>query len=69
MGQLVMRWKNDGKPAEQICFPARVTLKNWNEVRNPIDKWLDICSYGLTEKKENEEYYRECNYRYAYIGK
>lgn len=64
MEQLVMRWKNDGKPIENIVFPQFVTVKNWKEANNPLDKWLDICSYGLTEKKEDEQYYNTCNYKY-----
>ena len=32
-------------------------IKNWVEIENPIDKWLDIIQYGLSLKKEDEEFY------------
>ena len=59
-----MRWKNDGQPSQEIIFPEGVSVKNWNEVENPIDKWLDICSYGLSEKKEGVWFYEGSNYKY-----
>ena len=65
MEQLIMRWKNDGKSIRDIDFPQGITVKNWKEVSEPLDKWLDICSFGLTQKKEDVEYYKICNYKYA----
>lgn len=59
-----MRWKNDGKPNVYPDFPSGVTVKNWNETISPIDKWLDIIQYGLSEKLEDKAYYEECNYHY-----
>ena len=59
-----MRWKNDGKPCEYPVFPQGVTVKNWDEVSSPVEKWLDIIQYGLSEKLEDKEYYEKCNYHY-----
>lgn len=64
MKQLVMKWKNDNGAAVMPAFPVGVTLKNWSEVDNAVQKWLDIVSCGLTEKLEDEEYYKKCNYAY-----
>ena len=64
MEQLVMRWRNDGTPVGEMKLPEGVTVKNWKDVDEALDKWLDICSYGLTEKKEDEEFYKKCNYHY-----
>lgn len=64
MEQLIMRWKNDGKEKVYPKFPKGVSVKNWSEVENPLDKWLDIVQYGLTDGKKDEAYYKECNYHY-----
>ena len=64
MGQLIMRWKNDGVAAKMPQPIENVTIKNWSETVNPIDKWLDIVSYGLSEKKEGAEYYEKMNFCY-----
>ena len=61
MEQLIMRWKNDGtEPAPLPSLPS-LTVKNWNETDRPLDKWLDIVRYGLSEKKEDEAFWHACN--------
>lgn len=66
MNQLIMRWTNDGKQAGELKLIAGLEIKNWTDMENPLDKWLDIVSYGLTEKKETENFYNICNYCYEY---
>jgi mycothiol synthase len=64
MQQLIMRWENDGKKAQELVIPDGVEIKNWAEIENPLDKWLDIVQHGLTAKKEDEEYYKRCMFHY-----
>lgn len=64
MEQLIMRWKNDGGVCEPLSLPAGVEIRHWSETAAPLDTWLDIVQYGLTEKKEDEAFWRECNYHY-----
>ena len=64
MGQLIMRWKNDGVKTDMPSITEGVTLKNWTSVTNPVDKWLDIVSFGLSDKRESVDYYEKMNYRY-----
>lgn len=66
MAQLVMRWKNDGKIVEELNIPEGVEIKNWMEVESPVDKWLDIIQYGLSIKREDEEFYKKANYQYEH---
>lgn len=66
MQQLVMRWFNDGKDNVDLIIPNGVEIKNWKDIEDPLDKWLDIVQYGLTGTKQDEKYYKECNYRYEY---
>lgn len=64
MSQLIMRWKNDGTESAPIIFPEGVSVCNWSQMVEPLDAWLDIVRYGLSEKKEDEAFWRECNYHY-----
>ncbi len=66
MSQLIMRWANDGKKAKELDIPQDIEIKNWAEVVNPLDKWLDIIQHGLTSKKMDEQFHKTCNYRYEY---
>ena len=66
MEQLMMRWRNDGKKTDVIDIPKDVEIKNWVEIDNPLDNWLDIIQHGLTKNKKDEEFYKQCNYRYEY---
>ena len=61
-----MRWENDGKKVQDLVIPDGVEIKNWTEIENPLDKWLDIVQHGLTAKKENEEYFNFCMFRYEH---
>ncbi len=55
--QLIMRWKNDGKPVSEITVPDNCRLVNFLQLDNALDKWLDIVQYGLSSKKMNADYY------------
>ena len=58
MQQLIMRWKNDGTPAQKLSFPEGFEMRTLPQMENGIDKWLDIVQYGLAEKREDVAYYR-----------
>lgn len=64
MDQLIMRWKNDGGVCNPLSLPEGVEIRRWTETKSPLATWLDIVQYGLTEKKEDETFWRECNYHY-----
>lgn len=66
MEQLIMRWRNDGKKTDVLDIPKDIEIKNWVEIDNPLDNWLDIIQHGLTKNKKDEEFYKQCNYRYEY---
>ena len=57
MEQLIMRWKNDGKPAELGKMPAGCEIVNYLQLENAMDAWLDIVQYGLSEGKMDATYY------------
>lgn len=68
MGQLIMRWKNDGKPDVGFSLPENCTVTTFSRLENAMDHWLDLMQYGLTEGKRDEAFYREAmtarpNYR------
>lgn len=54
MSQLIMRWKNDGTESTPIIFPEGVSVCNWSQMVEPLDAWLDIVRYGLSEKKRTK---------------
>ncbi len=45
MGQLIMRWKNDGTDSKGVTFPDGVELKRFTEMKDGKRIWLDIVSY------------------------
>ena len=52
MGQLIMRWKNDGTAAREIVLPDGVKLKNFTEIKDAKSAWLNIVSFmGQGEAK------------------
>ncbi len=57
MRQLVMTWMNDGTPDAGYTLPEGYSVRSLTEVENGIDAWLDIVQYGLSEKREDEQYY------------
>ena len=57
MEQLIMHWKNDGKPAAELQIPENCRIVNFTEIENAMDKWLDIVQYGLSEGKKDAEFY------------
>ena len=59
MGQLIMRWKNDGKPDAGFSLPENCTVTTFSRLENAMDHWLDLMQYGLTEGKRDGAFYRE----------
>lgn len=57
MEQLIMRWTNDGKKAQDLQIPDNCRVLNFTEIDNATDKWLDIVQYGLSDNKMDEEFY------------
>jgi len=57
MEQLIMHWKNDGKPAAELKIPRNCRIVNFTELENAMDKWLDIVQYGLSEGRKDAEFY------------
>ncbi len=57
MEQLIMYWKNDGKPAEYPEVPEGLRLTTVPELADGIDKWLDIVQYGLSDGRQDEAFY------------
>jgi mycothiol synthase len=60
MEQLKMNWINDKAEVYMPVFPQGLTLKNFVELDNSLDIWLDIVQYGLSDKKEGADYYKTC---------
>ena len=42
MGQLIMRWKNDGREAEPVQTPENCRIVNFLQLENAMEQWLDI---------------------------
>lgn len=59
MPQLIMYWKNDGAEPAALQVPNDVTIETFPTRLTAMEDWLDIVQYGLSEKKEDESYYRE----------
>lgn len=60
MGQLIMRWKNDGTAAREIVLPDGVKLKNFTEIKDAKSAWLNIVSFmGQGEAKYDGELYEK----------
>jgi len=60
MAQLIMRWKNDGTPAQMPVLPEGFTVVTLPELDDAVEKWLDIMQYGLSETREDQSYYQKC---------
>ena len=58
MEQLIMRWTNDGTPAETVTLPEDVALVRFPELPNALGEWLAIVENGLTGPCPTEELYR-----------
>lgn len=66
MEQLIMRWKNNGEPADALQIPENCRLVNFTELDGAVDKWLDIVQYGLSEGKQGEEFYHAVMVNHAH---
>ena len=60
MEQLKMFWENDGKENVMPNLNSGLTLKSFTELDSALEIWLGIVQYGLSDKKETEEYYKTC---------
>ncbi len=58
MEQLSMLWENDGARPLMPDVPPGMEIHKITDFENGIDMWLDVVQYGLSEKKEDENYYR-----------
>lgn len=52
-----MRWVNDGGEAPSVSLPENCQVRNFSELENAMDAWLEIVQYGLTEGKMDEAFY------------
>ena len=59
MPQLKMYWKNDGKAAADVAVPSGCRIVNFSELDDAMDKWLEIVQYGLSNGKQDAEFYRK----------
>lgn len=57
MEQLIMRWANDGEKIPSLQLPQNCQVKNFSELENAMDAWLEIVQYGLTDGKKDEKFY------------
>lgn len=57
--QLIMRWQNDGKKAPEIKLPLNCSIVPFSELKDAMDKWLDIMQYGLSNGLQGPEYYED----------
>ncbi len=57
MEQLIMRWANDGEKIPSLQLPQNCQVKNFSELENAMDAWLEIVQYGLTNGKKDEKFY------------
>lgn len=57
MGQLIMRWKNDGREAEPVQTPENCRIVNFLQLENAMEQWLDIVQYGLSDGRQDGAYY------------
>lgn len=58
--QLVMYWKNDGKPCEPLNLPEGVTVETFNTRPTALEDWLNIVFHGLTDKIMDADFYKSC---------
>ena len=54
-----MYWKNDGKAAADVAVPSDCRIVSFTELDDAMDKWLDIVQYGLSNGKQDAEFYRK----------
>ena len=59
MPQLKMYWKNDGKAAADVAVPSGCRIVSFTELDDAMDKWLEIVQYGLSNGKQDAEFYRK----------
>lgn len=59
MEQLVMYWKNDGKEVKDVPVPEGCRIVRFSELDGALEQWLDIVQYGLSNKKEGADYYKQ----------
>ena len=57
--QLVMHWKNNGEPAPEIKLPLNCSIVAFPQLKDAVNKWLDIMQYGLTNGVQKPEFYEQ----------
>ncbi len=63
MEQLKMIWKKGDMPDKPDW--GGLVCRTFDGSDKDIDAWLDIVQYGLTEKREDKAFYRECMYSHG----
>lgn len=63
MEQLKMVWKK-GKTPDEIN-PGGLVLRTFDGSDKDIDIWLDIVAEGLTEKREDMDFFYNCMYSHG----
>lgn len=59
MPQLKMNWRDDGGEPAPIQTPEGCKVVSFAELENAVNKWLDIVRYGLSEGRQDEDFYRK----------
>ena len=52
-----MLWENDGTEAVMPDIPQGLEMHKITDFENGVEMWLDVVQYGLSEKREDENYY------------
>ncbi len=52
-----MFWRNNGTPAIEPKLADGLTLVSFPNLENALEIWLDIVQYGLSDKKEEADFY------------
>ena len=63
MEQLVMRWKKTALPDAPDW--TGYVFRCFDGSDEDIEAWLDIVQYGLTEKREDKAFFRQCMYSHG----
>ena len=55
--QLIMRWTYDGSEKPELNLPDGFTVTTLPKLSDGVEKWLDLMQFGLSEKREDYEFY------------
>lgn len=59
MKQLKMNWLNDMIMEQEPNLPDGFSVKNYTEVDNAMEHWLDIVQYGISKGRADDLYYKK----------